>query len=69
MQIKLENYLLWIISIIFTAGMIYSNVIKIPAMASDIQILNTRQAVTEANYINIKESLDEIKSMLKSGGK
>ena len=60
---------MWIVSIIFTAGMIYANVIKIPAMASDIQLLNTRQSVTEANYSNIKESLIEIKSMIKRGGK
>ena len=64
MAFKIDNYLMWIVSIIFTAGMIYANVIKIPAIERSQQILEIKQSVIEANYTNIKESLNRIEKKL-----
>jgi len=64
MAFKIDNYLMWIVSIIFTAGMIYANVVKIPAIERSQQILEIKQSVIEANYTNIKESLNRIEKKL-----
>jgi len=64
MAFKIDNYLMWIVSIIFTAGIIYANVIKIPAIERSQQILEIKQSVIEANYTNIKESLNRIEKKL-----
>ena len=63
MQIK-ENYLFWILSIIFTCGMLYASVIKIPAIERDQEDLKIRQSVTETEYRMIKESLIRIESKI-----
>lgn len=55
---------MWIVSIIFTAGMIYANVIKIPAIERSQQQLEIKQSVSDANYINIKYSLERIEKKL-----
>jgi len=64
MAFKIDNYLMWIVSIIFTAGMIYANVIKIPAIERSQQQLEIKQSVSDANYINIKYSLERIEKKL-----
>lgn len=55
---------MWIVSIIFTAGMIYANVIKIPEIEKCQQRLEIKQSVNDANYTNIKESLTRIEKKI-----
>lgn len=64
---NVEKYILWILSGIFTAGIIYANIIKIPAIEKSTQDLEIRMSVAETNYEHIRESLVRIERKLDGG--
>jgi len=64
MYIRTEKYIFWIISIVFTIGMLYSSVIDIPTIKKDVTNLATRQTIIETNYDHIVSALDRIEKKI-----
>jgi len=68
MYIRTEKYIFWVLTFIFTCGMLYSSIIRVPSLEEDVKSLNNRQTITETHYTHIKESLNRIEGIL-TGGK
>lgn len=64
MYIRTEKYIFWVITLVFTIGMLYSNIIKIPSIINKVQKLDTRQTIVETNYQHIVSALERIEKKI-----
>lgn len=60
----IKTYIIWIVTIVFAAGLVYAGVINIPSLSKRTEALEVRVSIVETHYGHIQDSLSRIEKKI-----